>query len=193
MERLIQMQYVNNLEWEDISLSQKFKLFNKWSIAILIGNIFTAFGSLFYLMQRYFHQKEIELFIGFGCFFAWFSILRYFSNTVEFSVITRTFAIAIPRVAALQLGILPIFIAFILMGRALFWSDLHAFNSLSSTSFTLFAVANGDSVYDTFHGTTQTRRVTGFIYSLVWTFFGVIIMQNMNLVIIEDVYLTVKY
>jgi hypothetical protein len=41
---------VNNLDWEDISLSKKFKLFNKWSIAILIGNIFTAFGSLFYLM-----------------------------------------------------------------------------------------------------------------------------------------------
>ena len=30
-------------------------------------------------------------------------------------------------------------------------------------------------------------------YSLAWTYFGVIIMQNMNLVVIEDTYLTVKY
>ncbi len=100
---------------------------------------------------------------------------------------------AIPKVAALQFGILPIYVGYTLMGRALFWQDLHAFRSLGTTSFTLFAVANGDSAWDTFHGTTQSRIILGMFYSLGWTFFGVIIMQNMNLVVIEDTYLTVKY
>lgn len=31
------------------------------------------------------------------------------------------------------------------------------------------------------------------LYTLAWVYFGVIIMQNMNLVVIEDTYLTVKY
>ena len=95
------MQYVNNFGWEELSLNEKLKLFNKWSIAILIGNIFTICGSVFYLMESYFRSKEIEVFIGFGCFFTWLSIIRYFSYTSEFSVITRTFQTAIPKVAAL--------------------------------------------------------------------------------------------
>jgi hypothetical protein len=168
-------------------------LFNKFSIVILIGDIFTIFGSIFYLTQVFFGAKTIEAFIGFGCFFAWLSVLRYFQNTAQFSVITRTFSTAFPKVAALQFGILPIYIGYTLMGRSMFWQDLHAFRSFGTTSFTLFSVANGDSVFDTFHGTTQTRLVIGFMYTLAWTFFGVVIMQNMNLVVIEDTYLTVKY
>lgn len=96
------MQYVNEgLGWEELSLSEKFKLFNKWSIAILIGNIFTICGSTFYMLEHFFRSKEIESFIGFGCFFTWISIIRYFSYTSEFSVITRTFQTAIPTIAAL--------------------------------------------------------------------------------------------
>lgn len=82
MERLVKMQFVNDgVGWEEISISQKLQLFNKWSITILIGNIFTIFGSLFYLTQIFFPAKLIEVFIGFGCFFSWLSIIRYFQNT----------------------------------------------------------------------------------------------------------------
>jgi hypothetical protein len=62
------------------------------------------------------------------------------------------------------------------MGRALFWQDLHAFRTLGTTAFTLFSIANGDSAWDAFHGTTQSRLVLGMIYSMGWTFFGIIIM-----------------
>ena len=82
MERLVKMQFVNDgVGWEEISIGQKLQLFNKWSITILIGNIFTIFGSLFYLTQIFFPAKLIEVFIGFGCFFSWLSIIRYFQNT----------------------------------------------------------------------------------------------------------------
>ena len=155
MERLIQMQYVNaNFSWDGLSLSEKLKLFNKWSIAILVGNLFTIFGSVFYIMQKHFFQEEISVFIGFGCFFTWISTMRYFSYTKEFSIITITLQTAIPKVTSLQLGILPIFAGFILTGRIWFWQDTHGFNSFSSTSFTLFSVANGDSVWSTFNATT---------------------------------------
>lgn len=159
----------------------------------MVGNIFTAFGAIFYLAQSFFIASLINIFIGFGCFFTWLSIIRYFQHTAQFSVISRTFAVAIPKVASLQIGILPIYVGYTLMGRALFWQDLHAFKSLGTASFTLFSIANGDSVWDTFHGTTASRLILGFFYTLGWSFFGVIIMQNMNLVVIEDTYLTVKY
>jgi hypothetical protein len=79
MERMVKMQFVNDgVGWETLSLSQKLQLFNKWSIIILIGNLFTIFGSIFYLFQMYFNAKIIDVFIGFGCFFSWLSIIRYF-------------------------------------------------------------------------------------------------------------------
>ncbi|MFO0118470.1 MAG: hypothetical protein ACK521_12945 [bacterium] len=56
MEKLLKMQYVNEgAGWETLSLSQKLQLFNKWSIVILVGNIFTIFGSIFYLFQIFFN------------------------------------------------------------------------------------------------------------------------------------------
>lgn len=56
MEKLLKMQYVNEgTGWETLSLSQKLQLFNKWSIVILVGNIFTIFGSIFYLFQIFFN------------------------------------------------------------------------------------------------------------------------------------------
>jgi hypothetical protein len=194
MERLVKQAFVNDdVGWDELSLKEKMQLFNKWSVVTLIGNLFTIFGSSFYIFSRFFNSKLIEIFIGFGCFFSWVSIIRYLENTRQFSVITRTFSVAIPKVAALQFGILPVYVGYTLMGRALFWQDLHAFMDFSKAAFTLFSVANGDSVWDTFSGTTRSRYIVGFLYSLAWTFFGVIIMQNMNLVVIEDTYLTVKY
>jgi hypothetical protein len=56
MEKLLKMQYVNEgAGWETLSLSQKLQLFNKWSIVILVGNIFTIFGSIFYIFQIFFN------------------------------------------------------------------------------------------------------------------------------------------
>lgn len=122
MERLIKMQFVNDgTGWEGLSWDEKFNLFNKFSITILIGNLFTIFGSIFYLLQIYFSAKIMEGFMGFGCFFTWISVIRYFQNTAKFTIITRTFAVAIPKVIAFQFGILPIYIGYTLMGRCLFW------------------------------------------------------------------------
>lgn len=124
LERLVKMQYVNQgTGWDELSFDQKMKLFNKWSIAIVIGDLFTIFGAIFYLNQKYFQGKLIEGFIGFGCFFTWVSVIRYLENTAQFTIITRTFSTAIPKVARLQFGILPLYVGYILMGRALFWQD----------------------------------------------------------------------
>lgn len=55
LERLVKMQYVNQgTGWDELSFDQKMKLFNKWSIAIVIGDLFTIFGAIFYLNQKYF-------------------------------------------------------------------------------------------------------------------------------------------
>jgi hypothetical protein len=122
MERLVKMQYVNDgVGWEELTLGEKMQLFNKWSIVTLIGNLFTMFGAVFYLFSRFFNAKLVEAFIGFGCFFSWISIIRYLENTAKFNVISRTFAVAIPKVISLQFGILPLYIGYTLMGRALFW------------------------------------------------------------------------
>ena len=59
----------------------KASLFNKWSLFLAIGNLFTLFGSIFFILSPYFMLSQIELFIGMGCAINWIGICKYFSHS----------------------------------------------------------------------------------------------------------------
>ena len=93
----------------------------------------------------------------------------------------------------IMLGVLPIFIAFCLFAMSAFWTLTSNFNNFSNTSYTLFSMMNGDSILSTFIGTTKTYMIMGQIFCYTFTFLAICVVQNMNLVIVEDSYLNVKY
>jgi hypothetical protein len=132
-----------------------------WSFVSAIANLLSFFGSFFILTSNLFQYHESEHFIGFGCCLTWFSLTRFLANTQGYTVISRTFALAIPLVTKVMMGGLPVFFAFTLLGVCLFWPMRGYFDSVPNAAFSLFACMNGDSVGDIFTGTTLTRLVMG--------------------------------
>ena len=100
---------------------------------------------------------------------------------------------AIPMNLKIMLGVAPIFVGFCLFAMSAFWTLTQNFNNFSNTSYTLFSMMNGDSILGTFIGTTKTHMIAGQLFCYTFTFLAICVVQNMNLVIVEDSYLNVKY
>jgi hypothetical protein len=179
--------------WQALSFDEKYALFNKWSVVSLVGNLLTIFGSIFYLLNDMFTLIQAEHFLGFGCFFTWLSITRYFQNTQDYYLITRTFNVAIPVVIRVTIGWFPVFVAYGLLGLCLFWPYRDYFDTVSNSMMILFAMMHGDSVGDVFTGVGQTRLLLGQIYVYSWAMLSILLFQNLSTIIVEDSFLTAKY
>lgn len=90
-------------------------------------------------------------------------------------------------------GIAPIFIGYILLAMCIFWNDRDFFSGFSDTAYTFFSMMNGDSILVTFMYTTRKNPVIGQLMVYSFVFMSICVWQNMNLVIVEDSYLNVKY
>ena len=153
----------NKSKWDLLKSSEKGKLFNKWSIVCLIGNILQIFGTTLTLINLSETTSTSEVSIGFGCMFAYINIGRYLDYNNDYSTIYATISRALPNVLRYLLGVLPIFFGFIFFGLCLFWRS-ERFVSTSSTMMTLFAVLNGDSVFDVFNDVASVSFFLGQIY-----------------------------
>lgn len=138
------------MSWKALTFFDKLNLFSGWTFVSLIANMCSFTGALFMLINAPYQQTEH--FIGFGCMFTWFSITKYFASTREYSMITRTFSIAIPMVIRVMIGAFPLIVAFALAGTCLFWTARGFFDTAHLSLFTLFAIMNGDSVGAIFKG-----------------------------------------
>ena len=89
-------------------------------------------------------------------------------------------------------GIVPVFFGFAFLGLCLFW-DSHRFQSISYSMFTLFAMMNGDSLYDIFYDISVFRFLLAQLFMYVFIFCGIVIVQNVFLIMIEHGFLGIKY
>lgn len=154
-------------KWDMLKATDKGKLFNKWSIVCLIGNLTQIFGTLLNLINISYTTNSSELLIGFGCMLSFINIGRYLDYNKDYSTIYATISKALPNVLKYVLGVLPIFLGFIFFGLCLFWRS-ERFVSISSTMMTLFAVLNGDSVFDVFNDVAGVSFYLGQIYCYVF-------------------------
>lgn len=150
-------------KWDQLNIKEKGKFFNKWSIICLVGNLIQLFGSFLSLLNYQNETASSEMLIGFGCMFAYINIGRYLDYNKDYSTIYATISRALPNVLRYLLGVLPIFFGFIFFGLCLFWRS-ERFTSTSSTMMTLFAVLNGDSVFDVFNDLAGVSFFLGQVY-----------------------------
>jgi hypothetical protein len=66
----------------------------------------------------------------------------------------RTLQVAAPMNVKIMLGILPIFVGYILMNLCLFWAYRSHQSNFSDSGYMLFSMMNGDSILNTFQATT---------------------------------------
>ena len=114
-----------NISWEELPLSQKLKFFNFWFMTGIIGNGFQIVGSLSILLSgastATFTDKTLtidNIFIGFGCFFAWFQLFYYMEFSRDIVLLTTTFRKSWSLVVVFFGLILPIFIGFVCLGMS---------------------------------------------------------------------------
>jgi hypothetical protein len=134
-------------------------IFNMWSLICLIGNIFQIFASSISIFDTNNISNSTEILIGFGCMFAFLNIGRYIEYAESYSTIYTTIKSSLPNVGRYLLGVLPIFLGFIFFGLCIFWRS-ERFTSTSNVMIILFALAQGDSVFDAF------KDLSGFYFFL---------------------------
>ena len=90
-------------------------------------------------------------------------------------------------------GIAPIFIGYCLLALSIFWNNRDFFSDFSDTAYLFFSMMNGDSILTTFAYTVKKNNIIGQLMTYSFVFMSICVWQNMNLVIVEDSYLNVKY
>ncbi|KAF1779338.1 Polycystin cation channel, PKD1/PKD2 [Phytophthora cactorum] len=96
------------------------------------------------------------------------------------------------RVMQFLVGVLPIFVGFVLFGTVMFGAKVPRFQSASSTATTLFSVANGDEIHDTFNDVAYTPWIGQiYVYSYMILFSYVVLMVCIG--IIEDAFFSAVF
>lgn len=70
------------------------------------------------------------------------------------------------------LGVMPFIIGYSFLGMCLF-TESNKFKSLNYTFYTLFALMNGDVVFDTYHETREYHFIQGALYTYFYIFFSI--------------------
>ena len=160
-------------KWNDLSFWDKIAIFNYWHIVFLLSDLFLITGCLIMLIIKQEAFMMADVFIGFGCFFAWCSLPCFVHQTTQYSLITRTVSFTLPIVGRALIGIVPVFFGFAFLGLALFW-DSYRYRNIMSSIFTCFAAMNGDSLYDIFYDIINFRFLLGMAYLMIFTFCGIV-------------------
>ncbi|KAL3664480.1 hypothetical protein V7S43_010234 [Phytophthora oleae] len=126
------------------------------------------------------------------CALQWGSLVRYLQVNTRFHILGLTLQRGLPRVMRFLVGVLPIFVGFVLFGTVMFGAKVPRFQSASATATTLFSVANGDEVHDTFNDVAYTPWIGQiYVYSYMILFSYVVLMVCIG--IIEDAFFSAVF
>jgi len=143
--------------WEDVPFSAKMSFFSGWFIFNAIGNVFQLTSSLLLVVSFFspitaqgFYIAQVVL--GFSAFFSWAQLLQYLGYWKDVVVVTTTLQKSANTLTVYFSIAIPVFIGVSMLGYSLFWK-YDMFNSAGRTMRTLFAMACGDIVHETFLAT----------------------------------------
>lgn len=157
----------------------------------MVGNIFQVFAAAIAVFDTNNISTSTEILIGFGCMLAFVNLGRYIEYAENYSTIFTTITRALPNVCRYLLGVSPIFLGFILFGLCVFWKS-ERFTSTSNIMIILFALAQGDSVYDAFKDLTGIHFFIGQLYLYLFCLLFIVVVLNIFIAIIEEAYVSCK-
>ncbi len=122
------------------------------------------------------------------------NLTRYFELSRHFSVLINTLRMSFRRVVAFMLSILPVFLAYVVLGVAVFSNYSQRFGSFDQVAVALFCVANGDELHATFEDLRLTFpwQVVAQLY--LYTFLVLFIFGILNIIIfvVDDAFEAAK-
>mgnify|MGYP002621557952 FL=1 len=192
-----------DVPWSKLPLTQKLKFFNFWFIVGIIGNTLQMIGSTSIMLTFNSDAGQDILtidnvFIGFGCMFAWIQLMYYLKFNRSIILMTSTFSKSIVENLVFFGLVIPIFVGFaivgkdiliiifMILGQGFFW-PYDKFQSTGSSMQSLFGLFCGDIVYETF---TDTYDETVFkqVYLVIYLLAFYTSVQNIFVAIVMEGY-----
>jgi len=160
---------------------------SNWSLMVLISNLFQICSVLVFIVD---HRKRIgtaSIFMGFGSFFSWVSILRYFQYDANYFFMFNSILTSSSNVIRYLLGALLIFFGYGFFASSVFWRS-HRYESTTRSMQIQFALLDGDSIYDTFADLTRFHFALGQLYLYTFIIMFICVVQNLFVSMIQKVY-----
>jgi hypothetical protein len=139
-----------------------------WYIAALIYSCQVVFFRDDIATQQYIKNS-----LGMACLLLYFGVVQYLEFFPRYYIMISVLKRTAPRVSRFLLGVLPLFIGYALLGMVAFGDEVDRFGDVPQTLRTLFAVVNGDIIYDTFNAVDVVGwggSVYVFLYITLFTY-----------------------
>lgn len=117
--------------------------------------------------------------------FAFFGLVQYLDYSAKYSFILKTLTHAVPILVRTMVGIVPIFVAVVLLSICLFSASTR-FQNASYAAMNLYSMIQGDELQDVFRDLTSIQMLTGLIFLYTWVFFGMAVITNTFIAIVEQ-------
>ena len=165
-------------------------IFDLWFLPSLAasGTIFIA-GSMF----RVDGDVPARLsWLGMAAVFSWINIMRYLQFYDKYNVLLTTLRRGVPHIVRYMVGVLPVLIAYSLIGTCLFWRSV-SYTSVSQTFMSLFAFMNGDEIHDCFLDVDEMTGVLGQAYMYSFGCIFIFVVLNVMITIMEEAFFTARF
>ncbi|RHY28394.1 hypothetical protein DYB32_006007 [Aphanomyces invadans] len=118
----------------------------------------------------------------------WVALLRFLSFNPRTYILGLTLKRGAPQVVEFLIGVCPLFVGYVLCGTIMYGATVPRFAGMATTATTLFALANGDEIRDTFVSLPWHGQVSVYLYSYIVIFAYVVLMVCIG--IMEDAFFT---
>lgn len=150
-------------------------------------NAFQFIISLLLLFTYTSSFSFISFLLALTCMFKYIHSSLYLHNSFTYQTIYSTLYYSLPKVISFLVGVVPVFGGFVFFGLSVFYS-CDVFQSTSSASQALFALMNGDSIYDISHQLKGMYFVLGQVYSYTFCVLFIVVVMNVFISIIQEAY-----
>lgn len=171
--------------WDNLDFEDKLKFIDLWVIFAFIGNICQILGCFSVLVIGNIALNVNETVIGLGCFFSWISVIQHLKQYHTTYIVIDTLSRSFHRLGPYICGVLPIFMAFVLLGMCLFWKTGN-YSNLSDALIISYTMVNGDNLFQNMSQNYQAAGLFGEIYCYAFLLFFISVVQNIFIAIIVD-------
>ena len=108
-------------------------------------------------------------------------------------MVWRTFEKAAPLIIRVALGVMPFFVAFLMVGVSCFSMAYMELGNFANGMMFLVGSCIGDNLFPFYTPISEIAFISGSIWFYLMVFLGVVCCWNLYQAIVEDAYLDVKY
>ncbi|KAJ4455301.1 hypothetical protein PAPYR_9766 [Paratrimastix pyriformis] len=174
--------------WSQLPMSIKLKFFDLWDVCSLISvvcNTVSAFLDYLILVGLYNSDAVADCFMGVGAAAAIVDMIRYLEYFPKFRVLVYTLRYSILDVLCFFVVGLILFMAYAVVGEALFSDRCVRFQDLGTSAATLFALLHGDEITQIFNCVYTTGPFLSRLYMYTYVFGFIVIVLYIFIQLIQ--------